>query len=73
MSSTLLIGEVRVEIFNFWVAHTIGTWAISFAVLEGHALALSNLHEFLVANLHAIDFDAAAMLPSVLHLEVTQP
>lgn len=70
---TLLVIQMSEQILDFGVANTIGSWAVGVAVLESGALALRDFNEGLVAHIHAVDFDAAAMLPGVPNLQVAQP
>jgi len=68
MSLALLARQVIVQVFNFWVANAVGCRAVGIAVLEAGTLALCNFNKGLVANVHAINLDAAAVLPGVPNL-----
>ena len=71
--SALLVRKVLVQIFNLGVANAVSGRTIGLAVVERGALAVSDLDEVLVADIVTVDGKAAAVLPSVPHLQVADP
>lgn len=63
----------HLEIFNTRRALTIRQWTVTLPISQSDALALSDKMEVMVANIHAIDFDAFTVLPSMSDLKVAEP
>ena len=61
------------HIFSFGLSNTECSWAVTSSIGQSDTLALSDEMEVVVANVHAVDREACAVLPSVTHLKVAEP
>ena len=68
-------GLVRVAFQVFQARRTLAEScrAVLLAVAQRDAFALRHLAEVPVANIHAVDFEALAVLPGVPDLEIAEP
>jgi len=69
----LLCGEGALQIFELRSAHAVSSRTVSFSVGQSGALALGNVEEGTIAYIHAVDLEAAAVLPRVPHLLIAKP
>ena len=63
----------HLEIFNSRRALTIRRWTVTLSVSQCDALALGDKMEVMITHIHAIDFQAFTVLPSMSDLKIAKP
>lgn len=61
------------NVLKFGRAHTVSCRAVGLTIGQSGTLALGDVEEGPIADVHAIDLDTASVLPGMSNLLVTEP